>query len=237
MKRIFTILVTTLIILALCLGCNKHTIIPEPDNGTNQDINTTSQAITTISESSISQESSVIPESPSYPESYMITTDNYIDYQPGLECSAFSSAYLLRHYGEEANGLELYKTFPGRLSGGGAMPNGITEFFTERGYKAEFKSDGTVDILKEKISLGNPVIVFIHVKEPYKSPHNTHYIPLIGYDEDYFYFAESLADYANCKDEENAPYNRKTEISKFERLWSNIDATWDYPYFVITVDD
>lgn len=169
-------------------------------------------------------------------ESYMVTGDNYFDYQPGLECAAFSSAYLLRYYGEEADGLTLYENFPNKLPGGGVMPNGIKEFFSGRGYQAEFKSDGTVAVLKELLSQGAPVIVFIHVEEPYESTHNTHYIPLIGYDADYFYFAESLIDYANCKDEKDVPYNRKTEIAKFERLWANIDGTYDYPYFVITKD-
>lgn len=168
------------------------------------------------------------------PESFMVESDNYFDYQPGLECSAFSSAYLLRHYGEEADGLTLYETFPGRLSGGGAMPTGITEFFSDRGYTAKFKTDGTVDELKALVSQGAPVIVFIHVEEPYTSTHNTHYIPLIGYDSEYVYFAESLTQYANCKNETDVFYNRKTEISKFERLWSNIDGMWDNPYYVIT---
>lgn len=173
------------------------------------------------------------PESMVVPEAYMVEGDNYFDYQPGLECSAFSSAYLLRHYGEEADGLTLYEDFPGRLFEGGAMPNGIEEFFNGRGYEAQFKSDGTVEVLKELVSRGAPVIVFIHVEEPYETTHNTHYIPLIGYDADYFYFAESLTDYANCKDEKGLAYNRKTEISKFERLWENIDSAWDYPYFEI----
>lgn len=173
-------------------------------------------------------------ESTNVPASYMVKVKNYIDYQPGFECSAFSSAYLLRHYSEDADGLALYEDFPGRLATGGAMPHGITEFFNARGYEAEFKSNGTVDILKELVSRGAPVIVFIHVEEPYTTTHNTHYIPLIGYDADYLYFAESLTEYANCKDEKDVPYNRKTEIAKFERLWANIDGAWDYPYFVIT---
>lgn len=184
--------------------------------------------------SSQSQEEESALKAEAVPESYMVEGENYIDYQPGLECSAFSSAYVLRHYGEEAEGLSLYEDFPGRLATGGAMPYGIEQFFNARGYEAKFMSNGTVDILKELVSKGAPVIVFIHVEEPYETTHNTHYIPIIGYDADYFYFAESLSDYANCKDEKNVTYNRKTEISKFERLWTNIDGSWDYPYFTIT---
>ena len=166
----------------------------------------------------------------------MITAENQFDYQPGLECSAFASAYVLRHFGEDAWGMELFEDFPGKLSVGGVLPTGIEQFFREHagGYRAEFRRGGTIEDLKREVSKGVPVIVFIHVEEPYDTPHNTHYLPLIGYNSEYFYFAESLDYMANCKDEVGLRYNRKTEISKFERLWKNIDATWENPYFVVT---
>lgn len=222
MKKILTATITALLLTSALFGCGKENTASVSEN---QPLKSSAMS---------SQAEKTKPESAIVPEAFMVESDNYIDYQPGLECSAFSSAYLLRHYGEEADGLALYENFPGKLPEGGAMPYGIKEFFNGRGYEAEFKSDGTVDILKELVSSGTPVIVFIHVEEPYETTHNTHYIPLIGYDADYFYFAESLSDYANCKDEKDVPYNRKTEISKFERLWANIDGAWDYPYFSIT---
>lgn len=218
MRKKLTFIILSLLLALAAAGCGKA---PSGSQSTDAEADIPSHTDTAVSNST------------TVPESYMVEGDNYFDYQPGLECSAFASAYLLRHYGEEADGLTLYEDFPGRIPEGGAMPNGIEEFFNERGYEAEFKSDGTVDILKELVSRGAPVIVFIHVEEPYESTHNTHYIPLIGYDADYFYFAESLTDYANCKNEKDAAYNRKTEIAKFERLWANIDGVWDYPYFVI----
>lgn len=241
LKSLISILISMIMLLAVT-GCSTTSGAAEL---TNQSSSIMSNSSTVSSPSSAaestdkssdteSEEEPAESKNPDLPESYMVTGENYFDYQPGLECSAFSSAYILRHYGEEADGLTLYETFPGRLSGGGAMPYGIKQFFKERGYEAEFKSDGTVEILKELLVKGAPVIVFIHVEEPYETTHNTHYIPLIGYDSEYLYFAESLTDYANCKDEKDVPYNRKTEIAKFERLWKNIDGTWDYPYFVIT---
>lgn len=167
------------------------------------------------------------------PEAYMIDTKNYFDYQSGMECSAFASAFVLRHFGEEADGMALFETYPQKAADGGVMPSGLVTFFKQRGFEAEYRTDGTVEELKAQISKGTPVIVFIHVAEPYDNPHYTHYVPLVGYDEEYFYFAESLSDYANCKEETGVPYNRKTEIDKFERLWDNIDGVWDNPYFVI----
>lgn len=217
------VIMVVLLLMPVLSGCGKMAAIPEMEGKSEED--------TVIASESMQETESA--EQAFIPKEYMITSDNYFDYQPGLECSAFSSAYLLRHYGEEADGLKLYENFPSRLSSGGAMPSGIVESFKAGGYEAEFKSNGTVEELKELVSRGNPVIVFIHVEEPYESPHNTHYIPLVGYDEEYFYFAESLSDYANCKEEKNLPYNRRTEIDKFERLWTDIDATWDNPYFLI----
>lgn len=168
------------------------------------------------------------------PDEYWVEGENYFDYQSGMECAAFASAYLLRHYGVEADGRKLFETFPSKAPDGGTMPQGIETLFQERGYDALFVTDGTIEDLKEELTKGAPVIVFIHVEEPYTSTHNTHYVPLVGYDKEYFYFAESLMDYANCKDETDTLYNRKTYISKFERLWENIDGYWDYPYYVIS---
>lgn len=170
-----------------------------------------------------------------YPKAFMIQNPNYFDYQPDLECSAFASAYLLRHYGQDAEGLKLFVNFPGKLSDGrGVKPEGVTEFFKRQGYHAEFVVNGTIDGLKSEIAKGAPVIVFIHVAEPYENPHYTHYVPIVGYDEKYFYFAESLDYLANCKEQLELSYNRKTTIIEFKKLWNHIDNIWDYPYFIIT---
>ncbi len=193
---------------------------------------TSSSSTGSYSTSSSSEELN-LDDNITIPESYMIETSNQFDYQTGTECSAFASAYVLRHYGEEADGMELYETFPGKISEG-VSPNGILTFFNELDYEAEFITDGTIDDLKKELLKGAPVIVFIHVIVPYISPHITHYIPLVGYDSEYFYFAESLEDFANCKDEKDLPYNRKTEISNFELLWENIDGMWDNPYYKIS---
>lgn len=209
-------------------GCTKYT-----DNTQSEVLNADIQSSSDVSSQQWSSEEVPVEDKTSIPESYIITSKNYFDYQPGLECAAFSSAYLLRHYGKEADGLKLYETFPGKLSGGGATPYGIETYFNDNGYIATFKTDGTIENLKKQVSKGDPVIVFIHIEEPYETTHNTHYIPLIGYDKDNFYFAESLKDYANCKDEKDISYNRKTTIEKFMRLWDNIDGYWDNPYFVI----
>lgn len=170
-----------------------------------------------------------------YPVSYMIEdSNNYFDYQQNYECSAYSSSYVLRHYGEEADGITLFKTIPDKLpNDSGVYPSGIVKMFEKKGYDASFMVDASIDTLKYEVSKGAPVIVYIHVEADADTTHCTHYVPVIGYDEEYLYFAESLDYKANAKDEK-LPYNRKTEISEFMKLWENIEGIWNYPYFQIT---
>lgn len=219
MKTKFIVFFVLITLVGSLTGCQK-----EIDNSKNQELTSS------ISNSSSNEKTE--DEKPT-PEEFMVDSKNYFDYQSGLECSAYASAYVLRHYGEKASGIELFETFPSKLPQGGVMPNGIKTFFNKRGYETEYICNATVEELKKQISKGAPVIVFIHVGEPYTSTHNTHYVPIVGYDKDYFYFAESLSDLANCKDEKDVLYNRKTEIAKFERLWANIDGMWDNPYYII----
>ncbi|MFJ5765044.1 hypothetical protein ACIP9C_06770 [Lysinibacillus sp. NPDC093210] len=47
-----------------------------------------------------------------YPPNYLIQQNNRIDLQKNTECAAFSTAYLLRHFGIEAEGESLYTHFP-----------------------------------------------------------------------------------------------------------------------------
>lgn len=164
-----------------------------------------------------------------YPPAVMNVSDNYFDYQSGLECSAYSSAYILRFFGEEADGKSLYENFPAKIPQG-ALPEGIVTFFRLQGYSITFKKNASIEELKQDISLGVPVISFIRVnmEEPY-----THYVPIIGYDEDYFYFAESLPYMVNCQDED-LPYNRKTTIEEYKNLCRNVDGMYQCPYFVIS---
>ena len=39
-----------------------------------------------------------------YPANYIIQHNNQIDFQNNTECAAYSTAYLLRHFGMEAEG-------------------------------------------------------------------------------------------------------------------------------------
>ena len=65
------------------------------------------------------------PVQVNYPDSFIITTENHFETQVINECSAFSSAYVMRHFGETKKGLELYEEFNYKLPFSGyVLPKG-----------------------------------------------------------------------------------------------------------------
>lgn len=148
-----------------------------------------------------------------YPTTYLIPQNNRIDFQSNTECAAFSTAYLLRHFGLEAEGKALYAHFPSKTRAGNVYPKGIRTELRKRGFKTNYYK-GNLNTLKYEVSKGTPVIVFIKVHKDYN---NLHFVPVIGYDTEYIYLAESLKHLANCDDHKS--YNRKVPINEFKKLW------------------
>ncbi|OKP99174.1 cysteine peptidase family C39 domain-containing protein [Paenibacillus sp. P46E] len=149
------------------------------------------------------------------PNSYVIQSSNRMDIQHNYECAAFSSAYIMRHFGMEADGNKLYQDYPRKLYDGTITPKGVLLFFKKLGYDAFFCS-GNVDTLKKQVNLGTPVIAFIRVLPDQRY---LHFVPVVGYDDEYFYLADSLEHTINCNE---TCYNRKVFIRDFETLWK----TW-----------
>ena len=54
---------------------------------------------------------------------YIVKNQNRIDIQTGYQCSAFSVAYLLRHYGIDANGADIYNQMPYKMKDGCVYPS------------------------------------------------------------------------------------------------------------------
>lgn len=44
-----------------------------------------------------------------------------------------------------------------------------------------------------------------------------HFVPVVGYDEQYIFIAESLADFVNSNEQY---YNRKILVKEFKKLWN-----------------
>ena len=147
----------------------------------------------------------------STPKKHMITADNYFDYQSGYECSGYAAAYVLRSMGKEAEGLTLYKNNPYKNTDGTVLPEALVKFLEESGYKVKLCS-GTIMQMKYSLSKGLPIIVFVKT-----SPQENyyHYLPIVGYDEENIYAADSLKAYVNADEQY---YNRVLAESDFEAM-------------------
>ena len=141
------------------------------------------------------------------PEFFCANEGNRIDYQTNGKCAAYADSYLLRHVGEDVDGKELFSELKRPL--GFVSANSITDVFEQYGYQAK-ACHGSIDTLKQRLTEGNPIIVFIRI------PGDTHYAVVVGYDEQYIYLADSLAENANVSD---AQYNRVLTTDEFEAVW------------------
>lgn len=159
-----------------------------------------------------------------YPSTYFIQHYNRIDFQKNTECAAFSTAYLLRHFGIDAEGEALYKYFPNKTRAGNVYPRGIRTVLRNKGFRTNYYK-GTINSLKYEVSKGNPVIVFIKVQ---KGLNNLHFVPVVGYDKEYIYLSESLRHLVNCAGDHKS-YNRKVPIKDFKILW-NVKRIHMLPY-------
>lgn len=144
---------------------------------------------------------------------FVITKENRIDIQSGYKCSAFSSAYVLRHWGIDEKGDTLYELIPNKMNDGYVYPKGIQSLLPKFGLRVNYRS-GSLAALKNEVCKGNPVIVMLRVR-PDKNW--LHYVPVVGYDEENIFIAESLKELTNCSEEY---YNRKVPIKEFKKLWN-----------------
>ena len=162
-------------------------------------------------------------ESFDYPPEFFCTSEeNRIDHQTDGKCAAYATAYILRHFGEEADGEELFPKW--KRPFGFTPANSIADIFEQYGYQAK-SCHGSVDTLKQRLTNGNPIIVFIRI------PGDTHYTVVVGYDEQYIYLADSLAENANASD---ARYNRVLTTEDFEAVWKTGTLLPDNIYIVVT---
>lgn len=147
-----------------------------------------------------------------YKREFMLKTPNRFDYQGGTECSGFSSAYVLRSFGIEADGREVYAGIPHKLPGGAVLPGVLRKELRKYGLKARYVK-GNLETLKADLSEGKRIIVFIRTRTDKRW---LHYVPIVGYDEDNVYIAESMNSLVNC---EGAHSNRMLSNEEFLKFW------------------
>ena len=146
-------------------------------------------------------------------EQFVITKENRIDMQKGFQCSAFSTAYVLRHFDKEVDGGTLYSVMPHKMKSGYVYPKGVYDMLRSYGMKVKY-CRGNLNALKVDLQKGNPVIVMIRVQ---KDKDWLHYVPVVGFDEEHVFLAESLSELINCK---NFLYNRRLRNEEFMQLWN-----------------
>lgn len=149
-----------------------------------------------------------------HPSSFVIFPNPKPDTQKGNECAACSSAYLLRFFGEDVDGVSLYHqpSFPCKYDQG-AYPKCFKILFEEqyKAYATEYYT-GTTDDLKNAVSKGTPVIALVNTGRA------LHYVPVVGYDESHIYIQDSVDDYRNAAG--NKAYNECIDIDTFDKMWN-----------------
>lgn len=143
-------------------------------------------------------------------ESYFIANPSYIDYQKNNDCSAYATAYVLRCLGENIDGKELYPQMT--RSFGMMTARSVVTVIKKHGYAAK-AYHGNIDTLKQRLKSGVPIICLVN------NGNDTHYVVLVGYDEDYVYIVDSIKENANVAD--GSLYNRRIGIDNFMSLWKN----------------
>ena len=162
-------------------------------------------------------------------KSFIITKENRIDMQKGFQCSAFSTAYVLGHFDKKVDGGTLYSVMPHKMKSGYDYPKGLYDMLRSYGMKVKY-CRGNLNALKVDLQKGNPVIVMIRVQ---KDKDWLHYVPVVGFDEEHVFLAESLSKLINCK---NVLYNRRLRNEEFLQLWNTAmlkQPFYKNTYFVV----
>lgn len=162
-----------------------------------------------------------------YPDSFTITQENSFETQIVNECSAFSSAYVLRHFGENKTGLALYDEFNYKLPFSGyVLPKGILDYFKDTPYQVKMYT-GTFETLKTQLTKGTPIIVLVGNHLNWQ-----HYMTVVGYNDTLqeVYFFDSLRE---TDENESLPGNRTLSTDYFLSMWDNGLPIFNHLYFVI----
>ncbi|AET67769.1 hypothetical protein Desor_2165 [Desulfosporosinus orientis DSM 765] len=150
------------------------------------------------------------------PDKYEIPINTGFERQGKNQCAAFSTAFVLRYFGQNVQGAEVYAKIPYKVPiSGYVLPKGIVTYFQSQGYSpAIYKGD--LNSLKTRLVQENrPVIVLVGNGLFWQ-----HYMTFLGYDDEKseLYFFDSGRD----KDE-NAGItgNRTMTEDYFLKWWSN----------------
>ncbi|MBQ7920227.1 MAG: C39 family peptidase [Lachnospiraceae bacterium] len=146
-------------------------------------------------------------------ESYLIEGDNFSEEQGKCECAGFSSAYVYRHLGLDAKGMDTYQKMPCKGPKGYVYCKGIVKLARRNGFRAMLRT-GNLNALKNTVAKGNPVIVMLRTR---KGARGLHYVPVVGYDKEFIYITDSVKSNRNVV---SPHFNRKIPVTEFKKLWN-----------------
>ncbi|WP_242837400.1 hypothetical protein [Desulfitobacterium metallireducens] len=96
------------------------------------------------------------------PTRFDVPINTGFELQGKNQCAAFSTAFVLRNFGEKAKGSEVYDRIPYKIPlSGYVLPKGVVTYIQSQGFRpAIYKGD--INSLKSKLVQGNdPVIVLV----------------------------------------------------------------------------
>lgn len=162
------------------------------------------------------------------PSKFAIPVNTGFERQGKNQCAAFSTAFVLRYFGQNVRGAEVYAKIPYKVPiSGYVLPKGIVTYFQSQGYSpAIYKGD--LNSLKATLVQENkPVIVLVGNGLFWQ-----HYMTFLGYDDEKseLYFFDSGRD----KDE-NAGLtgNRTMTEDYFLKWWSNGLPVFNHVYLTM----
>lgn len=161
------------------------------------------------------------------PEYFAIEKENQFEVQGKNQCSAFSTAYLLRHFTINSSGKDVYKNIDFKIPFSGyVLPNGLINYFQKNKLNAKLLC-GNIDTLKTQVSKGTPIIVLTGHRISWY-----HYMTVIGYDstKKEIYFFDSKKQIDENKDQ---PGNRTIKEEYFKELWNTKMPFFNNAYFVV----
>ncbi|HWQ72952.1 MAG TPA: hypothetical protein VN370_11625 [Desulfitobacteriaceae bacterium] len=150
------------------------------------------------------------------PNSFNIPINTGFEFQGKNQCAAFSTAFILRNFGQIAKGSEVYSELSYKVPiSGYVLPKGIVTYLRYNGFNSTvFKGD--LNTLKAKLVEGsNPLIVLVGNGFLWQ-----HYMTFVGFDNQKgeLYFFDSGKD----KDENaELPGNRTMTNDYFLKWWDN----------------
>ncbi|MBC9784829.1 C39 family peptidase [Heliobacterium chlorum] len=161
-----------------------------------------------------------------HPSSYHVPREASFEVQGHNQCSAFSTACLLRSLGKDVKGAEVYREINFKIPlSGYVLPKGIMTYLEQEGLHPSI-FQGTIDTLKERIRLGYPVIVLVGNGLLWQ-----HYMTILGYDDEkgelYFFDSKKETD-----ENGSMPGNRTLQEDYFLSLWDN-GLPWFHHMYII----